>query len=83
MEQELLRAYQRASKSPNPLSVCSVLLEQLLPKSVCELSGELPDQGGGACANSVSAMDSKTMRYSRCGCVCGCLYVVGGGKRYV
>lgn len=64
MEQELLRAYQRASKSPNPLSVCSVLLEQLLPKNVYELSGEVADQGCGVVGgNSVSAVDTKAMRY--------------------
>ena len=69
MEQELLRAHQRASKSPNPISVCSVLLEQLLPKSIYELPGEFPlDQGT---ANSVQCTESKPMR---CVYVCLCVY---------
>ena len=42
MEQELMRAHQRATKSHVPLSACSVLLERLLPKTT-EL---LPGQGG-------------------------------------
>ena len=56
MEQELLRAHQRASKYPAPISVCSVLLEQLLPKG---LSGEPPthDQSG------IQASELKPTRY--------------------
>lgn len=33
MEQELVRAHQRATKSHTPISVCAVLLERLLPRS--------------------------------------------------
>ena len=69
MEQELLRAHQRASKSPNAVSVCSLLLEQLLPKNSYEQSGESTDHGGG----SVQAMDSKAMRYV---CICVCVVIV-------
>lgn len=32
MEQELVRAHQRATKQCSPISVCAVLLERLLPK---------------------------------------------------
>jgi hypothetical protein len=48
MEQELLRAHQRASKCHAPINVCSVLLEQLLPKGIYEIAGESPtyDQRG-------------------------------------
>ena len=40
MEQELLRAHQRANKCHAPISVCSVILEQLLPKGIYDLVGE-------------------------------------------
>lgn len=38
MEQEVLRAHQRATKSHTVISACSLLLEQLLPKTHCERS---------------------------------------------
>lgn len=33
MEQELVRAHQRATKQCSPISVCAVLLERLLPRT--------------------------------------------------
>ena len=39
MEQELVRAHQRATKSYTPISVCSVLLERLLPRNFEPVSG--------------------------------------------
>ena len=38
MEQEVLRAHQRATKSHTVISACSLLLEQLLPRSHRERS---------------------------------------------
>ena len=60
MEQELVRAHQRATKQCSPISVCAVLLERLLPKM--EWSSE--ERPGGVLEHG--GEDNK-----RCGyCVC-------------
>ena len=44
MEQEILRAHQRATKDHTPLSVCSILLENMLFQS---MSGGLVGASSG------------------------------------
>ena len=39
MEQEILRAQQRATKGHTPISACSVLLEKLLPPPELPVTG--------------------------------------------
>ena len=39
MEQELVRAHQRATKCHTPISACAVLLERLLPRGSEQLAG--------------------------------------------
>ncbi len=47
MEQELVRAHQRATKSYSPISACSVLLERLQPRSLEHMRGGGGGGGGG------------------------------------
>ena len=73
MEQELLRAHQRASKCHAPVSVCSVLLEQLLPKGIYDLhvAGELPTHDHG----SVQVHESKPTRWVCMAMSCTYMYM--------
>ena len=64
MEQELLRAHQRASKCHAPINVCSVLLEQLLPKGIYEVAGESPTHyQRGVQANETRWVNSTILSY--------------------
>ena len=81
MEQELLRAHQRATRDHAPLSVCAVLLEQMQsPGQRGGREGLVDDCGQYSSNNNipfhVSSENGMTLaRFLLCVCVCVCVCV--------